>query len=106
MKKRIASVVLAGVLACAMTIGACADEIKIWVADNIVDFTNEQVAAFMEANPEYADYDVIVEPVGEGDAAGNMITDVAAGADLYGFAQDQIARLVTACALIEVAPEL
>ena len=106
MKKRIASVVLAGVLACAMTIGACADEIKIWVADNIVDFTNEQVAAFMEANPEYADYDVIVEPVGEGDAAGNMITDVAAGADLYGFAQDQIARLVTAGALIEVAPEL
>ena len=105
MKKRIASVVLAGLLAGAMTVGACADEIKIWVADNVVDFTNEQVAAFKEAYPEYADYDVTVEAVGEGDAAGNMITDVAAGADLYGFAQDQIGRLVTAGALIEVAPD-
>ena len=105
MKRRIVSVVLAGALACAMTVGACADEIKIWVADNVVDFTNEQVAAFKEAYPEYADYDVTVEPVGEGDAAGNMITDVAAGADLYGFAQDQIARLVSAGALIDIAPD-
>ena len=45
-------------------------EIKIWVADNIVDFTNNQVAAFMEAHPEFAGYTVTVEPVGEGDAAG------------------------------------
>ena len=34
-----------------------------------------------------------------------MITDVEAGADIYAFAQDQIARLVTAGALEEVAPE-
>ena len=80
-------------------------EIKIWVADNIVDFTNSQVASFMEAHPEFAGYTVTVEPVGEGDAAGNMITDVEAGADIYGFAQDQIARLVSAGALEEVAPE-
>ena len=80
-------------------------EIKIWVADAVVDFTNQQVAAFMEANPDYAGYTVTVEPVGEGDAAGNMITDVQGGADIYAFAQDQIARLVSAGALEEVAPE-
>ncbi len=81
------------------------DGIKIWVADNVVDFTKEQVAAFQEANPDYANFTIVVEPVGEGDAAGNMITDVEAGADIYAFAQDQIARLVTAGALEEVAPD-
>jgi len=80
-------------------------EIKIWVADNVVDFTNEQIAAFSEAHPEFAGYTYSVEPVGEGDAASNMITDVEAGADIFAFAQDQIARLVSAGALEEVAPE-
>ena len=74
-------------------------EIKIWVADNVVDFTNEEIAKFTAAHPEFAGYTYTVEAVGEGDAAGNMITDVEAGADIYAFAQDQIARLVTAGAL-------
>ena len=74
-------------------------EIKIWVADNVVDFTNEELAKFTAAHPEFAGYTFTVEAVGEGDAAGNMITDVEAGADIYAFAQDQIARLVTAGAL-------
>ncbi|WP_026520480.1 extracellular solute-binding protein [Butyrivibrio sp. FCS006] len=74
-------------------------DIKIWVADNVVDFTNEQIKAFQDAHPEFSGYTFTVEAVGEGDAAGNMITDVEAGADIYAFAQDQIARLVTAGAL-------
>ena len=80
-------------------------EIKIWVADNITDFTKGKVDEFMKANPQFAGYTVTVEAVGEGDAAGNVITDVEASADIYGFAQDQIARLVSAGALEEVAPE-
>ncbi len=80
-------------------------EIKVWVADNITDFTTAKIDEFMEANPQYAGYTVTVEAVGEGDAAGNVITDVEASADIYGFAQDQIARLVSAGALEEVAPE-
>ncbi|WP_026652715.1 extracellular solute-binding protein [Butyrivibrio proteoclasticus] len=74
-------------------------EIKVWVADAVVDFTNEQIAKFQEAHPEFSGYTFNVEATGEGDAAGNMITDVTAGADVYVFAQDQIARLVTAGAL-------
>ncbi len=74
-------------------------EVKVWVADNVVDFTNEQIAAFQAEHPEMSGYTFTVEAVGEGDAAGNMITDVEAGADIYAFAQDQIARLVTAGAL-------
>ena len=81
-------------------------DIKVWVADAVVDFTNSQIETFMSENPQYAGYNVTVEAVGEGDAAGNMITDVEAGADIYAFAQDQIARLVSAGALEEVNPDV
>ena len=77
-------------------------EIKVWVAENVQSFTETTIKAFQEANPEYAGYTVTVEPVGEGDSASNMITDVAGGADIYGFAQDQLARLVSAGALSPV----
>lgn len=77
-------------------------EIKLWVADNTVDFTKSEVDKFFEANPNYAGFTVSIEPVGEGDAATNMITDVQAGADIYGFAQDQLARLVSAGAIAPV----
>ena len=102
--KKLSTMLLAGALAVSvMGFAARADEIKVWVADNVTDFTNEQIEAFKEANPDFAGYDYVVEPVGEGDAAGNMITDVEAGADIFGFAQDQISRLVSAGALIDVA---
>lgn len=78
-------------------------EIKIWVADAVVDFTKEQVANFQAQYPGLADATFTVEAVGEGDAASNMITDVEAGADIYGFAQDQLARLAAAGALEPLA---
>ena len=76
--------------------------ITIWVAENVVDFTQQQWDAFIAANPDYAAYTATIEPVGEGDAAGNMITDVEGGADVFGFAQDQLARLVSAGAVMPV----
>ena len=48
------------------------------------------------------DIGVTVQAVGEGDAAANMITDVQAGADIFCFAQDQLARLKSAGALSEI----
>ena len=93
-------------LALALSCAACAEgysgDLKIWVAEAVVPFTTEQVEAFKALHPEYAGMNVVIEPVGEGDAASNMITDVQAGADLFGFAQDQLARLVAAGALEEV----
>lgn len=105
--------ILSLVLALAMMLSLCSfasaegynGEIKIWVAEATVEFTKAQVEAFKAANPEYAGMTVTVEPVGEGDAAGNMLTDVEAGADLYVFAQDQLARLVAAGALEVVLDE-
>lgn len=80
-------------------------EVRVWVADAVVDFTNEEIAKFQEEYPQYAGVTFTVEPVGEGDAATNVITDVDGAADVYGFAQDQIARLVSAGALEEVNPD-
>ena len=74
--------------------------IKIWVADNVVDFTQARCDEFFKANPDMAGYTVEIQATGEGDAAGNMVTDVQAGADIFGFAQDQLARLVAAGALM------
>ena len=71
--------------------------ITIWAADAVVDLTQKLADQFIA--DKGVDYTVVVEACGEGDAASNMITDVEAGADIYGFAQDQLARLVAAGAL-------
>ena len=107
--KKLIALVLSFTMLLSLTSFAYADgfsgEIKIWVAEATVDFTKEMVENFKAANPDYAGMTVSIEPVGEGDAASNMITDVEGGADIYGFAQDQLARLVAAGALEVVAPE-
>ena len=106
--KKILAIVLTVALMLSLVSFASAEgfsgEIKVWVADAVVDFTKEQVEAFKAANPDFAGMNVVVEAVGEGDAASKMITDVESGADIYGFAQDQLARLVQAGA-IEVVEE-
>lgn len=71
---------------------------KVWAADNVTDLTKTQLQQFADEHPEY-DLTFTVEAVGEGDAATSMITDVEAGADIFCFAQDQLARLVQANAL-------
>ena len=106
--KKFLAIVLALCLVVALAVPAYAagdKTLKIWVPDATKEFTEKQVATFMEAHPEYADYAVTVEAVGEGDAASNMLTDLDAGADIFNFAQDQLARLVAAGALIELSEE-
>ena len=106
--KKILSLVLAVVLVLTLSCAALAEgysgDLKVWVADAAVDFTNQQVEAFKAANPDFADMTVTVEAVGEGDAASKVITDVDAAADIFGFAQDQLARIVAAGAIEIVEP--
>ena len=106
--KKILSLVLAVALVLTLSCAALAEgysgDLKVWVADAAVDFTNQQVEAFKAANPDFADMTVTVEAVGEGDAAGKVITDVDAAADIFGFAQDQLARMVAAGAVEVVEP--
>ena len=106
--KKILALVLTLVMALSCASMACAaysGEIEVWVADATVEFTKAQLEAFKATSDEYANLTFKVEPVGEGDAASNMITDVEGGADVFAFAQDQLARLVAAGALIDVLPE-
>ena len=103
--KKILSVVLALAMVLSMCSFAMAETtgydgtITIWVAEAVTGLTAELAEQFKAEYPEYANITVNVEAVGEGDAASNMITDVEGGADIYGFAQDQLARLVAAGAL-------
>ena len=74
-------------------------KIKVWVAENIVELTKTQIDNFNKTNTMGITFEATVEPVGEGDAATSMTTDVEAGADIFCFAQDQTARLIQAGAL-------
>lgn len=76
--------------------------ITVWVAEAAVEVTQKLADEFFAANPDMAGYTVDIQPTGEGDAAGNMILDVEGGADIYGFAQDQLGRLVMAGALTPI----
>ena len=74
-------------------------DITVWCADKIVDLTKKQIEDFNASNEDGIKFNATVEPVGEGEAATQMITDVEAGGDIFCFAQDQFARLVQAGAL-------
>ncbi|MCD7832544.1 MAG: extracellular solute-binding protein [Lachnospiraceae bacterium] len=103
MKKKLLTILLAGTMAvsalgtCMTASAASSGEIVIWTAEPLMSVTQTMAEEFLAENGY--DYSVTVEAVGAGDAASNMITDVEGGADLYGFAQDQLSRLVAAGAV-------
>ena len=72
--------------------------IKVWVDQKIQSLTKAQIDSFVADNPKYK-ITADVQPVSEGNATANMLLDVQDGADLFVFAQDQLARLKVAGAL-------
>jgi len=81
--------------------------IRLWVSEveNSVETAKAQVEEFKKLYPDIK-ITVTVDPVSESQAAGDMITDVKAGADIFCFAQDQLARLVQAKALSPIPGEV
>ena len=84
-------------------------EITLWVSDtvledgtSVVDVTKAQIAEFQKLYPDVK-FTYQVDGISEGDAASQVLTDVASAPDIYCFAQDQLARLVQASALVPVA---
>ena len=75
-------------------------DITVWVSEaaGVADLTKEQIKRFCDANPGIV-INATVEGISESNSASNMITDVASGADIFCFAQDQLTRLVEAGAL-------
>lgn len=106
--KKLTGIALAAVIsASACGLAACGenskkDEFVVWCPQEAVELTTNQVNKFISENEDFP-YELRVEPQGEGDAATNMITDVTAGADIFFFAQDQLARLIQAGALASVS---
>lgn len=85
--------------------GTPSDEVKtyditVWVSETegVVDLTVEQIKKFNDQSAEIK-FNATVNPMGEGEAATQVLTDVETAPDLYCFAQDQLARLVQAGAL-------
>ena len=76
-------------------------EIKVWCDEAVIPTATAQTEAFKAAHPNY-DITFKIEPKSESSAAGDMISDPDAGADVYFFAQDQLARLVNAKAIATV----
>ena len=74
--------------------------ITVWVSEiaGVADLTQNQIKAFMDANPGIV-INATIEGVTEAESATQMVTSVEDGADIYCFAQDQLARLVIAGAL-------
>ena len=76
--------------------------LTVWGPEAAQDLLKEQCAAFSENMKAYGDIQIEVVPQGEADAAAQIITDAEASADVFGFACDNINRLVNNGALLEV----
>ena len=76
--------------------------VNMWVSGNAVDLTRKQIEDFNNTNQYGIRITANIIPVSEGEAAGEMIADLASGGDIYCFAQDQLARLVLAGALTKL----
>ena len=74
-------------------------DVTVWVPEAAVELTKTQIGNFNSSNEYGITINATVEPVSEADAANNMITDVAAGGDIFFFAQDQLSRMIQAGAV-------
>ncbi len=75
---------------------------RVWVGDNAdVPWMEQVIADFKAANPD-RQYRIQVGVQNEGDCAKVLLTDVAAGADVFTFADDQMTTLLNAGALMPV----
>ena len=76
--------------------------IKIWCDQRIETLTSTQVSSWVASQGGKYKIDLRIDPMGEDSAAATMLEGVDAGADIFVFAQDQLAQLKTAQALAPV----
>ena len=77
-------------------------DVKVWCDTSILKLTKAQLASFEAVNNGKYKLNITIEPMSEGDAASKMIQDVQLGADVFCFAQDQLASLKIAGALADL----
>lgn len=76
--------------------------LKVWGPETYQDLLRTQCDRFIQEYSAYGTIEIDVVPQGEDDAATNLLTDAEAAADVFGFACDNINKLVTAQALMPV----
>ena len=76
--------------------------IKIWCDNRIEILTSTQVNSWVTAQNGKYKIDLRIDPMGEDSAASTMLEGVDVGADIFVFAQDQLAQLKTAQALAPI----
>ena len=76
-----------------------AKSITVWMPEDVSAMTQDKLNSWLSSSEFNGQYTITVSAMGEGEAATQMLTDVEAGADVFGFAQDQLSRLVAAGAL-------
>ena len=77
-------------------------KLKVWGSDAAQEILNEQCKTFSENMKDYGDIQIEVVPQGEADSATQVLTDAESAADVFGFACDNINKLVKAGTLLEV----
>lgn len=96
MKKRIISLLACGVVAAGATVGmtACKGDrgLTVWAPQTQQTLVKELVEEFKTANPDIK-LKINVGVCGESEAYANLSKDGEAGADVYGFANDQLMNL-------------
>ena len=107
MKKRIVSLVAASVLTVGATVGLTACKktdkgITVWAPSTQQTLVRELVEEFRKQNPDVTT-SIEVGICGEGEAYAFLSKDVTAGADVYGFANDQLMNLKKAGALARLS---
>lgn len=68
--------------------------ITVWVGEGTDTLTKQQIEKFNETNEFGVKFNATIEVVSESKAAGNAISTPASCADIFCFAQDQLARVV------------
>ncbi len=79
--------------------GSSTQKITVWVPEQIVELTIEQIARFNESNPDGIYIDAVVGAMDSYTAANNVRNDLENAADMYLFSQDQTELLAMSGAL-------
>ncbi len=77
-------------------------DIKVWVGESVVDLTKTQIDNYNKLETTEYKINATVDAVSESKAGSTVIEDVDQAADIYCFAQDQLARLVEATGVAQL----
>ena len=123
MKKKVLSLLLVAAMGVSMLVGCgggdtdagsndagnagneAPKKLTIWAPENQQELLKKQAEEFKAAYPDYADYEIVVQLVGDDVAKDEILKDVDAAGDVFCLASDQIASMVDAGAIAKLGGE-